>query len=312
MRIREMLEILDENIDYLEVEHVISNNKYELINLPKISLAINKINELGFIDNQFEIINKDLRHVFNDRSPQIWVDTNVFEKVKNVVSQVYTLSIAVFNALNQAISEQDELSISFKLPHYNQLSEVATFIKDIDNICGQTLTGKFKANVKFQNFDTGSEWIEIVIDNKEAFLFFGQIVSSAFKYLREHLTQLKQTQSILQTIEIDEKAEEARKLMLEALDNNVKAQARLNAKMLMEDFNIDIKDNDYHGKLTYSISKLAELIQKGTEVHTAINAPEDSKEVYPDPKQLILVDKDVKFISEKNPKEKDQQNEDNE
>lgn len=150
--------------------------------------------------------------------------------------------------------------------------------------------------MKFQNFDTGSNWLEILLDNKEAIIFLGGMVACTTKFIQESYLKFRQTQHTIKELNTDE---EARKTILKSLEQTVKMQVESHASDLMKEFNIAESHQEYHTKLTHSIKTLAELMSKGTEIHTALNAPQETKKSFQDPDTTkILIQEATKLLSD--------------
>ncbi|WP_342543341.1 hypothetical protein MHH33_07100 [Paenisporosarcina sp. FSL H8-0542] len=300
MRLREKVKLLQDNVYFLNVNHVITNNRYEITDFTKLYKSIKNIEGLGFLEEDIQHLNENLGHIFNDKSDRVLVDNEGLNSLIKIVNTMRVKVIAVIQALKESIPNQDENSVSIKLPPYTDLSQVSTFVKDIDKILNQSLINEYKSTVRFQNFDTGSSWIEIVLENQASVLFLGRMITSAYNFLQNQYLQLKQSQHTITALEIDSAAKQ---LVLKALEDNIKTQSRLNAKLLMDEFDINGNQNEYHGQLSHSIQKLAELLHKGTEIHTALNAPEETKQVFPDPNESRkLIENTVKLLPE-NPSE---------
>jgi hypothetical protein len=297
MRLREIKQILDENIKELKVDNSsdLGNAKYEIKNFHDLYVAIRKIEKLGFLQEDIAILDT-MQTIFHDKSEKVIVDNNGLNKLKERVNLIRLKVDTVIKAINEALPEQDQNSVSIKLPNYTELSQVSNFIKEIDTILNQTLVDDFKGNIKLQNFDTGSNWIEILLENKEAVLFLGAIVGSTINFIQSSYLHWKQTEHTIKVLNTDE---EARKLILKSISDSVKFQAQSHASALMKDFNIDASHQEYHTNLTYSIHKLAELMSKGTEIHTALNAPEDTKQAFPDAKTTqSLIENATKLLTD--------------
>jgi hypothetical protein len=185
---------------------------------------------------------------------------------------------AVIIAISEALPVQNENSLSIKLPDYIELTNVSTFIKGINTILNQTLVDHYRTTIKLQNFDSGSNWIEIVLNNPEAIVYFGYIYKAATELLRTEYIKWREMEHYIKMLAIDE---QTKTTVLEGLKNEFNAKAKLNAKILMEKGNISPEQHEYHTNLTSNITQLTEYLSKGAEVHTALNAPEETQEVYP-------------------------------
>jgi hypothetical protein len=293
MRLRVLKEILEESAEHLQIsQKELGSGRHEVNNFPELYQALKNISEFKFLQDEMKQLNS--MTIFHDKSSRVIVDSNEFNVFNNIVRSILIKIISVVEAIEEAIPEQNENSVSIKLPNYNQLSEIHSFIKDLDTIINQSLIDQYKGPVKLQNFDTGSNWLEIVFENKDSLIFFGGLVHYSALLVKGHYLQSKQMKNRITTLEADE---QAKQLILTALDNSVKAQAQFYANALMNDFNISESQHEFHSSLTHNIEKFADLISKGTEVHTALNAPDEAQERFPSPTETqSLIETVVKLL----------------
>ncbi|KQL36247.1 hypothetical protein AN960_16630 [Bacillus sp. FJAT-25509] len=300
MRLREIKQILEENVNFLRAEYKEINGKYEILAFQEIYKAIRNLENLGFLKEDIEYL-ESMDTIFHDKSQRVIVDGTGLTTFATKIDIINLKVVAVINAIKEALPEQDQNSISIKLPMYTELKEVSIFMKEIDMILNQTFINEYKSSIKLQNFDSGSNWIEIILENKEAIIFMGGLVNSAINFLKSSYLSWKQTSHTIKMLETEDNA---RQLILKALEENIKMQAQSHASALMKDFNIDESHQEYHTNLSHSIQKLAELLSKGTEVHTALNAPEETKQAFPDvEKTLTLIENATKLLTNGNSEE---------
>lgn len=276
-----MKEILTENVFNLDLDFKdIRENgviKYKISNMSELYTAINNIIEFGFIENEFLTLSNYT--FFHEKSNSVILEVSLFNTFKTNIELIKSKTIAVIKAISYSLPEQNDQSVSIKLPPIKELTELQNVIKELDQILGQAISAKYPGDITLQNFDTGSNWIEICLENKEALIFLGSFIKSSIDLMKNYYTQWKQTKHMVQILEADQ---EAKQLIIEALNNTVKSQAQFYASALMRDYKLDEGDHEYHTNLTYSIEKLSGLISKGAEIHTALNAPEEAKVAFPD------------------------------
>jgi len=297
MRLREIKQILEENVDKLKVNNSsdVGGAKYEITNFQDLYVAIRNIEQLAFIEEDIAHLDK-MTSIFHDKSAKVIIDGTGLKNLNEIIKVIKLKVDTVIMAIDVALPEQNPNSVSIKLPSYTDLSMVSDFIKEIDTILNLTLVDQYKGNVKLQNFDTGSNWIEIILQNKDAVIFLGAIVGCTIKFMQSSYLQWKQTEHTINALNTNE---EAKQLILKSLGDTVNFQAQSHASALMKDFNIESSHQEYHTELSYSIQKLAELMSHGTQIHTALNAPEETKEAFPDAKTaLLLIENATKLLTD--------------
>lgn len=297
MRLREIKDILEANVDDLKLvsKQVPNKNDFEISNLPELYESIMNISEFSFLDKDITKL-EFMPYVFHNKNPKVIINNGEFNKMKKIIEDINMKTNAVILAISEAIPKQDENSISIRLPDFVDLNKVSKSIKEIDQILNQSLVGKYTGTVKLQNFDTGSNWIEVVLGNQEAILLFGSIVKGTYEFIKEEYLGWKQTKHQIELYDFDL---EAKKMLLESMEQSVNAKARFHAMAISKEFEITENQAEYETGLTYSIITLAELIHEGAEVHTALNAPEESKEAYPETKELrSIINNATKLLPE--------------
>ena len=102
-----------------------------------------------------------------------------YESIKLPTREATELSnslLALVNRMNvvnsvviEVLPEQNENSLSIRLPDTRRLAELSDIFSKLDKIFNQLLVHKkIKGGVALQNFDTGSEWIEILFNSIKA------------------------------------------------------------------------------------------------------------------------------------------------
>lgn len=293
MRLREQKQILEESLESIKVKfdtdkhprssEVLNRRLMELRNeLIELGSKVNFIKTADLVEyiDQFAIDRGDDLSLLN-------------EKIRVVREQIE----AVILAIEGVLPDQDPNSVSIKLPDYNNfdISKVSSFIKDIEIILNQTLIDKYKSTIKFQNFDTGTSWIEIILENKEAIVLFGGLIAATVKFIQSSVLRAQETQKYIEKLDIENGV---RQTVAKAIEEHKKMQAQVHSTIFMQNNNISEKLLEYHTNLTHSIEKLAGFILKGTEVHPALNAPEEAKKNFPNVKETqTLIENATKLIS---------------
>lgn len=297
MRLRELKEILEANVDGIKVKskQVPQKKEYEVSNIRDLYESVMNISSFDFIIEEINVL-EGMTYIFNNKSSTVVIDGTDYKKLYVNVDNIDMKVRAVISAISEAIPDQSENSVSIKLPDTTDLKGVSNYIKEIDTILNQSLIGEFQGTIKLQNFDTGSNWIEVILANKEAVVLLGSIVKGTYEFIKEEYLVWKQMKHKIETLNTDMAA---KKLLLDAMKDSVNAKARSHAIAITKEFKITDGQAEYETGLTHSIVTLAELIYEGAEVHTALNAPEEAKEVYPDSKEIRkIISNTVKLLPE--------------
>jgi len=199
----------------------------------------------------------------------------------------------VIESMEYIDSDIDETLVAIKIPHPADLSELAKYITSIDKIFTPLLIHKkIDGQVKFKSFDKGSDWIEFITGNSTAVALVASISWAAAviykktreaKIFNEYANALKVKTDSLKDMESG-----ISKLIEEILEIETKA--------ILKEF-YDPKDHEQITRIQLSIKLLSELINKGAEVHPALNQPEKVINLFPDFKKIDSVESKIKKIA---------------
>jgi hypothetical protein len=280
-----MHDIISTHIVDLEVQdRNIRADQHDVTNFRQLYYDLRELMSFNYLSAEKARLENSI--FFNDKSKRVILNNQELNEFKDIINSITFKSNAVLAAIAEALPEQEQNSISIKLPSYTDLSKISLFIKDINNILGQTLVGKYQSSVTLQNFDTGSNWIEIIMSNPDALVYFGYVYKAATELVRVEFLKYKQIQHGLKNLKV---AEEAKEQVLKGLENELKTKAELNAKIISGEAEITENIQEYQAHLTKSILKLSEYIYEGAEVHTALNAPQETQNIYPDVQETMTI-----------------------
>lgn len=299
MRLRDIKKILDDNLEHLELnyEYRENNTKALLTGFQKTLKALDNLTVLNFLEKDLAAIqNVYLMYGYRSQNDKQVVEVSTFNTFNTQLQHIKLKCQATSAAIEEALPEQEELSISVKLPKYNDLSELASFFHDLNKVLNQTLVNDYlKGNVKLNSFDSGSYWVEIAIGSMVGLKFVAHLVKSAAvirkellqgDILKQQLTQLKRFNEGIDT----EAIEQAHKQQIKEI---VKAEV---ANLINNNDNIDKTDNEFASRLGHSLEILGELIKKGTEIHHSLNAPEEITKLFPNYEELNLIESEIMKI----------------
>jgi hypothetical protein len=295
MRLRAMNELINQSLDNLSYGATGRGDSTYIIE--ESQQAIRAIQNL----KGFEFLAEDIQQLmgletiyFNRAVPdRIIVDSNTFQTFKRIIDTATIKIQAVKEAIEQSVPEQDAHSISIKLPDFHAISDVGSFFDKLGKVLDQAIVNEYiKGSVKLQNFDSGSLWVEVIVGGTVALAFIGRMTKAAAA-IRNEVYEWKFMKKKLEGISVKQAAlEEVDK----ALKDSVETKARLEAKMVMQEFNINETDQEYHTKLTYAIRAMGELIFQGTEFHHALRAPDEAKQQFPETKQPSQLESTIKHL----------------
>ncbi|MCM3758219.1 hypothetical protein M3197_12170 [Sporosarcina aquimarina] len=290
-----MKQLLIDNIDDLDFnsEKIQNIDKYDISGFQKTISAVNNLRELNFLKIEIHELSQ-LSNIYYDKSinDHIRVDGTSYNEFKRLVNIIKHKCSATLEAFDQAIPDQQEYSISVRLPDYKDLDQLSKFFSKLNKSLEQAIVNEHvKGNVTIQNFDSGSLWVELILGGHFALQFVGALTRTAAA-VRNQTYQLKIIEQHVRTLEIkNDTLEDLQKGLSKSVDVLVEAET----KNLLDQENIQY-DSEYLGQLKYSVKTLAELINDGTEIHPSYLAEPEYTADFPDFDKLDQIESTIKQI----------------
>lgn len=255
------------NASYYKVKEAdaLRTNLSSLDVIPSFQDAIAAVRKhsYGFTQSSGEIM-VDYRH----RSPLV----NDYEKLYIKVTSITEL----FDALNY---RQDSEGFDIKLPNDISLTELSKCTKDLDTIFTTCpLFTAQESSIKFAAVDVGSMWFTFLVIGGAAVITLRLIAELVDKALviRSHFLTTREQEEKIRSLHLGNDALE------NAMEINKQISKGLLTKVTTElAEKHGISEHEDVARLQHSVQLMADWMNKGMEVYAAIQAPEDTKAVFP-------------------------------
>ncbi len=182
-----------------------------------------------------------------------------------------------------------------KLPPDITLGDAAQCMADLDTVFSQCPILPEGTQIQFRGVDIGSTWLTFVVGGTLAVAVarvIAELVDTviavrshqlAYKQEDEHLRTLKLSNDVLESVTLAHKA---------ALDKmKDTAIEELSAKY-------EVTENEERERLRMSIDRLGKWIDRGMEIYANINAPEETKLLFPPIERQSLPQETIKALNE--------------
>ena len=296
MRLRDIRALVENNYEKLFLKGQVTGNNtgfYYLQGHVEAIDAILNLQPLKFLQDEINKL-EGMPDIFSSRINRITVTSSDYQSFIRIIEDIKLKCRGILDAMDEALPEQDENSISIKLPQVNDLTELSKYARDLEIIFNQVLTHEsINSKVIVQNFDSGSYWIELAINGSIAIHFVGSLAWVA-AVISKKIYEINITKEQVKTIELTNTAREE---ILKGLEKQITTLCEGEAKNLLHQNNIENYDPEFLGRVQLSIKLLANLIFKGAEVHHAISAPEEVRNLFPDYKNIGLLQSSIKQLS---------------
>lgn len=301
MRLRDMKQLLINNIDDLEFEskRIGTSDQYDISGFQKAIKAVNNLRELDFLENEINKLSQ-LDNIYYDKSikDRIRIDGKSYNSFKNLIDVIKYKCTAALEAFDQAIPDQQEYSISVRLPDYKNLDELSKFFSKLNTSLEQAIVNdKVQGKITIQNFDSGSLWVELLLGGAYALRFVGALVRTAV-VVRNKSYQTMILEQHARTLDIkNDTLEDLQKGLSKSISVLVEAET----KNLLNQEDMEY-DPEYLESMKHSVKMLAELINEGTQIHPSYLAEKKHTVNFPEFDKLDQIESTIKQI-ETNEKE---------
>lgn len=193
--------------------------------------------------------------------------------------------------------------LDIKLPIPSDFSEFRNNIDDLEFIFTKCPFFQHESEkLKFQNVDIGSTWLtfaivgisvtagSILLNNIAAFIDKCMIIRSHNQTIQKQKFDLEQDESYV----------DDREIIIKYLNQTYKKTVDIAIKELEEITNHKLADGDERGRTEQAFDRLGKLIDKGLQIYSTIDSPEETKALFePLEMKYLEIDKQLKLLEKK-------------
>jgi hypothetical protein len=214
--------------------------------------------------------------------------------LSNVIDNFQKIVVSLNDTLFDISGEPSEHSVSIKLPETRDFEDLSKSSQILHKIFNQSICNEhIKGQVNIENVENGSIWLDVGLNSGAAVALIGSLTWSAAVVYKK----IQEGRLIAQHVKglgiKNDSLKEIQKKQAEALDLIIDAEGQ---QLYKENFEGD--NNEQIERLKHSVKLLSELIDKGAEIHPALNQPEKVTNLFPDMKNLPLVESKIKSLKE--------------
>lgn len=230
-------------------------------------------------------------------------EINVTEKVKdNFVTARKRLVVAMetiihmYETINPNKATGETYGFDIKMPEFDDLEEFSKCIDDLNFVIKQCPYLNKEGQIKYGTIDVGSTWLTFIVVGVSATTIIsnlGKIVDNAIK-IKSHITTVKAQEEALRSIEIRDE------VAAEVLDAYKKANKVLTQKSVaeLERELGELSDGEEKDKVGKTLEKLGLWMDKGMQIYSAIDAPTEIKDVFPEQQEIKFLSDDLMKLLE--------------
>lgn len=220
----------------------------------------------------------------------------LYEKLASKLESVVDL----YESMKEGVSQP---GIDIKIPSCNSLKEYTKILDDIDFIftkCPYLINEN--EEIKYTGTDVGSDWITFAIITSTV-TTSGFIILNNLAAIINKATALLSNKKILdiqnEALETMRMKNETTQEVLDIFKKMKEITYKKHVDELQEELG-KLENGEEEGKVSKSLEKLANLLDKGVEIYTSIETPKDIKVLFPHSEtQQSLSDNLLKYIEDK-------------
>jgi hypothetical protein len=295
MKLKELKQLTNKAVSELtfKYEHVNKANATlsQFSGLRLFRKGINTLEKTELFKDEITAIKNS--GIFTTSDDAITLQLAEGRQIHQEIENLRKILISLNKTLTSVVGEIKENSISIKLPDTKDFEDLSKTSAIFHTILSQSIINdQINGEVKIENVENGSIWLDIYVGSAAAVTLLGGLGWAGaviFKkiqegrIIQEHVKSLEIKNESLQEIQMAQK--KALDLMIESEAKHIHSE------------NFTGGNPEQIERLKHSIKLLAEQIDKGAEIHPALNAPESVKNLFPDTKNLIGLESKIKKLN---------------
>ena len=259
-------------------------------NLDQYRNGISTLENSGLLKKETDEIRNT--PIFKTAKDSVNLNLSEGRVLKPVLEKLHRIATSVAESIEQIGGDTEKDSVSIKLPDVNDFEDLSKFSADFHKILSQTIINdQINGQVRIDSVENGSIWLDVYLGSATAVSLIGGLAwASAVVYkkiqegrlIEKHVESLGVKNASLKEIQIKQK--EALDLMIDAEADNLYNE------------NFEGNNNEQIQRLKLSIKMFSNLIDKGAEIHPALNQPESVKNLYPKMNNLQSLESKIKKL----------------
>lgn len=276
-----------ENRNYKTVQYFVYTEKQKN--------ELKKLLDIPSIKKEYESIFND--NIFNTTMTE-FPDNIIFNRISTIIDDniipSFEFYIKNFDAL---YPELNDTSLCIKLPDTKDLDEIGKYCIEINKLLNQVVVNDvINGKIEFINVDLGSTWLDICAGTTLAVEVIGALIYAAC-YIRNQKMKFKLYEEEYRKAKIQNDALET---IAEANKELIKGYVELESRNIMNSYYAEQKnDAELCMRIKNTINEFSEMINKGLEIHPALEVAKNIKTEYPDFRHLLDVTSKVKELENK-------------
>lgn len=226
---------------------------------------------------------------------QITVNRKIFKRIYKLHAKLFAFVEVLKKTIGDNLGQTGGRQIVVKLSDPDDLELMLKSLKTIQTELSHILLNdRIKGDVKIESWDIVEGEVNIFIASHAAMQLIGSL-SNAAVLICQKMREGRFIYQYIQDLKVkDESLLDINSGHDQAIQKLIDEQT---ASVLQEHFD-GYKSDELHNWLRSAIRRFAELLDHGTEIHPASNAPEKVRRLFPNLKKLTGTTSQIKLVSE--------------
>lgn len=224
-----------------------------------------------------------------------YLDFSDCNRIIGSVDRLHGKLTAMYNMCEMLGMNREAEGFDVKLPPNITLRDAAQCMEDLDLVFSQCPAFPSDNQIKFSGVDIGSTWLTFIIAGAGIAAILRTVAELVDKAIaiRYHQMKCREEQERLRSLQLSndmiEPVVAAHKAALEKMTAD--AVQELSAKH-------GVTENEEQERLRVSLDRLVKWMNRGMEIHAGINAPEETKLLFPPIERQSLPQEIIKALGE--------------
>nr|DAX05940.1 MAG TPA: hypothetical protein [Bacteriophage sp.] len=275
--------------------------EYRVIGWSKLKAVLNQLNSISFMRDAVQKVYFAIDPLDRD-DEQPLLSSQRKEKFDIAIDEL-KISLETIEKLYESLDiGESKAGIDVKIPKCSSLKEYTDYLKEIEFIFSQCpYLLRSDEEIKFNNVDVGSQWLSFILATSGTFVILNNLAALVNKALeiKSKFLLLKQQNELLKAMrlknEVGEEVTDVFKKMKQMLlsDSVNDLESELG----------ELQDGEERGKVEKTLEKMVMLMDKGVEIYSSIETPNEIKALFPaNENNPILPDNIIKLLEKKDEK----------
>jgi hypothetical protein len=226
---------------------------------------------------------------------QITVNRDIFYKIYKLHTKLFAYVEVLKKTIGENLERTHGRRIFIKLSDPNNLDQMLENLKTIQTQLSHILANDWvKGDVKIESWDIAEGKVKVFIESDEAMQLVGSLSGAAVQVCWK-MREGRFISNYIQDLKVNDQS------MMDINNGQDKAVQDLvdeQTRTILDEYFGGEQSEELYDRIQSAINRFAELLDCGTEIHPASNAPEKVRRLFPNLKNFTGATWQIKQVSE--------------